>query len=230
MKLRLVTVAALFAASAFGAYYFGIAAAQYANNTPSQTQSEAVIDGLAVDLASLDLGELPEQAHYPASASVRLKLNLVKRNYGEQGLARRPFEVSIHPILKAHGQQPLAWNLHGVIKSHVTLSTAFLDFGEAPARGQTPVSRKVTATIHETNARLEATVEPKALATIDIKPVEGSDNQFAVLVTPDPNLPVGGFSGKVHIELRARAGQNLPGVILPSLARCNRKFGQSPRC
>jgi hypothetical protein len=122
MKARLVTVAVLFVASAFGAYYLGIVAAQYASNTPPPVPHEAVIDGLAVELPSLDLGEVPEQADYPcqfaiqnrnnapveifdiavscscveeveprnlklepgASASVRLKLNLAKRNYSEQ--------------------------------------------------------------------------------------------------------------------------------------------------
>src|ERR1700676_1096969 len=105
---------------------------------PPAVPRDAVIDGLAVELASLDLGEVAEQTDYSyqfdiqnrnnsptaifdiavscscaegvepraltiqpgATATIRLKLNLVKRNYGEQELARRPFAVAIHPVLK----------------------------------------------------------------------------------------------------------------------------------
>jgi hypothetical protein len=149
------------------------------------------------------------------TATVRLKLNLAKRNYGEQALTKRPFEVTIRPVLKASSGQPGSWRLHGIIESRVTLDTLFLDFGDAPVRGQPPISRKVVATVHVPDASLEASVASESMATVAVKRVNGSTMQFELTVAPAPTLPLGPFSCEINVSLITKDGARLSGVVLP---------------
>ncbi len=152
-----------------------------------------------------------------ATAAIRLKLDLAKRTSSERGRSKRPFEVEIRPLQKVQTTQP-GWRLHGVIKSRVTLDTLSLDFGDSAVRGQPPLPRKVTATVHVADASLRAKVVPD-LATIRVSPSVGSANQFDLMLAPRPTLPVGTFSCKVHLDLVTKEGEVLPGVILPVTGR-----------
>jgi len=148
------------------------------------------------------------------TAMLRLKVNLAKRYPSERGLVNRPFEVEIRPIQKTPAPKQSGWRLHGTIKSRITLDTQWLDFGDAPVHGQSPVARKVIATVHVPGTSLAASIKPD-IATVKVKAMDGSNDQFELVVTPHPTLPVGPFSGNIQVDLIANDAARLPGVVLP---------------
>jgi hypothetical protein len=250
MKLRLCSAMLLLPAFGFGAYYLGSNMGRIATDSPAP--SVQAIDGLAVDAAALDLGEVWEQSDYiydlvihnqsettaeifdfavscgcvdsiepralsirpGATAKARMKLNLAKRSFEERGQSKRSFNVDIQPLRKEIAKPQSAWRLHGVIRSRVTLDALSLDFGEEAVRGQPPLERKVMATVHVADSSLRARAIPD-LATVRISPAKGSTSRFELGIAPRPTLPAGSFSCKLHIDLVAENGRQLPGAVLP---------------
>jgi hypothetical protein len=188
----------------------------YQLNIQNRTAKPAEILDLPVSCGCVEGVEPRRLTIAPgATAAVRLKLNLGKRNYGEQALTKRPFEVTIRPVLKGSSGEPGSWRLHGIIESRVTLDTLFLDFGDAPVRGQPPISRKVVATVHVPDATVEASVAAESVATVTVKRVNHSPMQFELTVATAPALPLGPFSSEIKVALITKDGARLSGIVLP---------------
>jgi hypothetical protein len=149
---------------------------------------------------------------------VDVALDLTHRAPGEIGLVEREFAEEITPVFdkgKYHGH---GWRLHGISKSRITLDTLSVDFGEAPVRGQSPVPRKVLATVHVPIDHLEVTTET-TIATVKVEHHKNHANTFELSISWNPALPVGLFKSQARIELITPAGERLRGAILPISGR-----------
>ena len=259
MTLRTIVLAILVPISCLAAYLLG--ANWLGINSggspkfPSPTPRFHVIDGLAVENAALDLGEIWEQTEYVhelvirnqnpvteeiqdilpscgclsveprtlnipsgGTATVRLKIDLASRKPGEIGLANRPFVVEIWPIRKRSPERREGWQVHGIIRSRVTLDILALDFGDEPVCGQPPLSRKVIARIHVPDVKLQVKAAP-AHVTVEARPHLGSGDAFELTIAPKSLLEAGPFRCKVSLDLITDSGKRLSGVILPVSGR-----------
>lgn len=259
MKRRMIGVLAFILATCLGAYgvgaYFLRGDSASSPNPPLPTPKYQVIDGLAVETAALDLGEVWEQPEYVhelvihnqspvtkeiqdilpscgcssvepralkipsgGEAIVRMKIDLAFRRPREMGLARRPIVVEIWPVGKSSAPRREGWQVHGIIKSRVTLDTAALDFGDEPVRGQSPLSRTAIAKVHIPDTKLQVKAVPPHV-TIASRPQNGSADEFELTIAPKPLLEAGSFRCKVKVDLVTAAGARLSGVVLPVSGR-----------
>lgn len=145
-------------------------------------------------------------------------VDLTYRVPGEIGLSERKFEITIIPVFVQGMPVGRGWTLHGLSKSRVTLDTLSVDFGESPVYGQTPVPRKVLATVHVPVDRIEVTTNP-SVATVKVERHKSRANTFALSIAWNPDLPAGPFQCQANIELIDPSGERLRGIKLPIAGR-----------
>lgn len=148
------------------------------------------------------------------TATVDLTLDLTHRTYSDAGQARRPFEVTISPVLNPKVRPRLGWKLHGTIVSRITLDKLAVDFGERPVHGGTPVTLNVLAAVHVPCQRLEAVVKPE-VATANVIPQQGENTKYEIVLAANPHLPPGKFQTDVKIFAVSPTGEKALGVTLP---------------
>jgi hypothetical protein len=143
-----------------------------------------------------------------------LKLDLTHRTFSESGLGSRPLALTIQPVLAGGRKRSRGWQLHGTVKSRVTLDTRAIHFGERPIHSQPPVTQKVLATVHVPCRRLEVTVKSEvAAATVNRR--SDDEGRFEIIIAVNPALPPGYFHTDAQISLVTPAGERCPGFTLP---------------
>ncbi len=148
------------------------------------------------------------------TATLQLRFDVTHRAPVEIGLDRRQFHQELRPVFRDIGVSRSGWLMRGIVRSRVTLDTAFVQFGEEPVQDQPPASRKLVATVHVPAERLEATVDPP-MATVEVIRRTSSPARFDLSVTPQPALPPGSFQGNLVLNLRSAGGERLPGLTVP---------------
>jgi hypothetical protein len=146
------------------------------------------------------LGIEPVSPVVPANGSIplRVKIDLTRRLPYAWGVERRPFTLTVHPIVTQAGVAPSGWEFTAVVRSRVTLSDLRLEFADKCTHAGPVITRKVEATAHLLVASLETMVQPR-IADVQIKPILGPPGKYDIIVMPDPKLPVGPFSFEILI-------------------------------
>lgn len=248
MRIRWLIAIAILVCSFAVAYLCGLAARE---SKQPQPPTEAVIDGLAVAAADLDVGEVweekgvtwrlpirnrteatieirdfatscdctevkPRKLSLPAgqAATIDLTFDLTHRFYSDSGLAQRPLAVTIRPIIANSRPRGPGWQLHGTIKSRITLDTSAVDFGEQPIHGQTPVTQKVHATVHVPCRRLHVALK-RDVATVMVTRQKGDETRFELAISPNPALEPGRFKTDAKISVESPTGERELAIILP---------------
>lgn len=148
------------------------------------------------------------------TATVSLTINLLNRHPGEYGMDRRALEILLQPVTAEGFPGRAGWKMRGTIQSRVTLNTQAVHFGDQPIHGQTPVSRRVLATVHVPCQRLEVAANPLVIRA-NVNRVEGRDSQFEILLSPNPAMPPGKFQTSAEIKVVTPAGDVLLAFELP---------------
>jgi hypothetical protein len=159
----------------------------------------------------------PRSLTVPAhqTKTVQLTLDLTNRSEAETGLQSRLFLNEITPQLeKGKFPHEPGWQLHGLVRSRITLDNLAVHFGEAPVHGQASVPYRVLAKVHVATEKLEITVHPD-LALVQVRRRDDDPSQFEISVAPRSDLPVGRFEGRVKIDLLTPSGDRLSGISLP---------------
>jgi hypothetical protein len=223
----------------FGVAYWG---GLYARKWRQPTD-QAVVEGLMVPTASLDIGEVWEETDFVwrlpirnltsdtieirkfgsscgctaieppklsiqpgETATVQLTIDLTHRSSAEKGQAQRPFTVSVHPITPRTRRGGLGWQLHGTVRSRVTLDAKSVHFGDQPVHGQPAATRQVLGTVHVPCQDLEVTVNP-LVATATVKRRKDDPAQFEISIAVNPELPPGNFQTDAKISLVSAEGK-----------------------
>jgi hypothetical protein len=141
----------------------------------------------------------PSTVVVPARSSVplRVKMDLTHRRLHFSTLERRPFSLTVHPLVLQAGIVSNGWEFNGVIRSRVGLSDTRLEFGDQCTHDGPAFTRKVRATAFH-GATLETVAQPK-LAKVQLTPVAGKPGEYEIRITPDPKLPYGAFRFDVPI-------------------------------
>ncbi len=155
----------------------------------------------------------PRSLNVPAgqTAKVHLTLDLSKRTPWSLGVAERPLNLQVFPVLGPQGPSADAWVLVGKIHSRVTLDAQTLEFGDAPVQGQTPVVRKVAATAHVPIRELAVEARPP-LADIQMSRDSADPSKYVLAVSPKPTLPPGRFQFELIVDAVGPEGERLPGA------------------
>jgi hypothetical protein len=158
----------------------------------------------------------PRSLTIPAgtTATLNLTFDLTHRLLQDMGQERRPFAISLHPILARGRPRGPGWQVHGTVKSRVTLDTLAVDFGERPVHGKPSVARKVLAAVHVPVESIEVKLN-SAIATALVARRKGSGAQFEIAIKPNPDLSPGTVLTQAEINVRTPTGERLRGATLP---------------
>lgn len=246
MFARWLTAVAILGISFGLAYWGGLFARKW-----RQPSDQAVVEGLMVPVANLDIGEVWEEKDFVwelpirnlardtieirkfanscsctaiepprltiqpgETATVKLTIDLTHRSYAESGLVQRPFTLSVHPITRQTRHNGSGWQIHGTIRSRVTLEAKSLHFGDQPVRGQPTVTRQVLATVHVPCQGLKVTVNP-LVATATVNRREDDPKRFEITIAVNPELPPGNFQTEAQISVVNPSGKRELAFILP---------------
>ncbi len=157
----------------------------------------------------------PRSLSIPAgeTATVQLTIDLTHRSLSEYGMERRPFAVSIQPIAPGIRCGGGSWQLHGIVRSRVTLDRQNVHFGDQPIHGQPAAALQARATVHVPCQRLEVVVNPLvAAATVKQR---GDETQFDITIAANPDFPPGSFQTNAEIYAVAPSGKRALAATLP---------------
>jgi hypothetical protein len=144
-----------------------------------------------------------------------LTLDLTHRAASELGASRRPFRVAFYPLIQNTDQRESSkWELHGTIKSRVTLDTPTIHFGSQPICGEKPASQRLLATVHVPCKGLEVNVDPR-VATVTVKRLAVNSDRFEVIIFNNPSLAPGNFHVDATIDVEESTGGRIMAVRLP---------------
>jgi uncharacterized protein DUF1573 len=179
------------------------------------TSNKIEIDDFALSCGCVDIGPKPVIIQPGETSELHLTVDLTEqRRLNQLGVAQRQFAVQITPIQKK-GAWPLErWNLHGLVKSRVTLDKFGVSFGEQPIKGENPPAQTVLATTHVPYRKLEPSFNSRILS-VQVVPQRDQQNQVALIVPPNPSLPAGPFTSDLTLVVIGEAGERLPGVTIP---------------
>lgn len=141
--------------------------------------------------------------------AVRVTIDLTHRYPYQFGIDRRELSLGLHPTVADRGAAAGGWTLTGVVKSRVSLDGRGLEFADLCGRGGPAVTRAMRATAHVPLAALTATA-PADRAKVEVRPVPGKPDQYAVRVTPHPDLPLGPFRFPVALTATLPDGRTVP--------------------
>lgn len=144
-----------------------------------------------------------------AAQRVRVTIDLTHRFPYQYGAGRRELALALSPTLADRGAAAGAWTLTGVVKSRVSLDGRGLEFADRCGQGGPPVTRAMRATAHVPLAGLTASSPPDR-ASVEVRPVAGMPDQFAIRVTPHPDLPLGPFRFPVAVSATLPDGRSVP--------------------
>lgn len=148
------------------------------------------------------------------TATVQLTIDLTHRSYSEEGIARRSFALSVQPVTSHTRKGGFGWQIHGTIRSRVTLEARTVHFGEQPVHGQPAASRLVFARVHVPCQGLDVAVDPR-IASAVVKRGEDDPNRFEITIAVNPELSPGIFETDVKISVVELSGRSEPAVTLP---------------
>lgn len=149
-----------------------------------------------------------------ATSTVKLTIDLAHRSHAEAEFAQRPFAVSVQPVTSRTRAGGVGWQIHGTIRSRVTLDTKSVHFGDRPIHGRPAVTRKVLATVHIPCQDLEVSVNP-AIATATVKRRNDDPPRFEITISVNPDLPPGYFQTQAKLSVVAPNGKRELASILP---------------
>lgn len=148
------------------------------------------------------------------TTTVQLTIDLTHRSSAETGIALRPLTISVNPITPRSRSGGLGWQLHGTVRSRVTLDPKTVHFGDQPARGQPAVTRQVLATVHVPCQDLKVTVNPH-IATATVERRQSDPAQFEITIAVNPELPPGNFHTDAKINVVTPSGKAEFTLLLP---------------
>ena len=148
------------------------------------------------------------------TATVNLTIDLMHLSDAVAGVARRPFALSVQPVTSLTRQGGFGWQIHGTVRSRVTLDAKTVHFGDQPIRGQTAVTRQVLATVHIPCQGLKVAVNP-LVATVTVNRREDAPERFEITVAANPNLPPGNFQTDAKINVVEPNGKHTLAFMLP---------------
>lgn len=148
------------------------------------------------------------------TATVALTIDLTHRSSTEEGLSRRPFALSIQPVTLRSRRDGSGWQLHGAIRSRVTLDAKNVHFGEQPIHGQPAVRRELLATVHIPCRDLEVAVDSLVASAI-VKRRADDSTRFEITIAANPELPPGSFKAEAKIHVVEPSGERELACTLP---------------
>lgn len=148
------------------------------------------------------------------TAMVNVNIDLTHRLAGEYDLDRRFVELSIRPITRRSRRDDLAWQLHGIVFSRVTLDAQTVAFGEQPIHGQTSAKRRLLATVHVPCQQLDVSMNP-LIGTANVKRLEDVPNRFEITIAVNPSLQPGNFQTEAKISVIGLNGERALAFTLP---------------
>jgi len=246
MNARWLIAAAILGGSFGVAYWGGLYARKW-----RQPSDQAMVEGLMIPAANLDIGKVWEEKEFvwslpirnlsgdtieirkfisscgctaikPAKLSIQpgelaiveLTIDLTQRSFAEEGLALRPFGISIHPITSRSRPGGPGWQIHGTVHSRATLDAKSVHFGEEPVRGQPALKRRVLATVHVPCQDLQATVNP-LVATASVERRKDDPSRFEITIAVNPDMPPGKFQTNAQISVVTSSGERELAFRLP---------------
>jgi hypothetical protein len=159
----------------------------------------------------------PSRLTIPAgeTRTVNLLIDLTHRRVEEYALERRPITISIQPITSAARRvNPAAWQIHGIVRSRVTLDAQTVHFGHQAVRGEPAVKRRVLATVHVPCQLLDVRVNP-LVATATIKRRQDDPQRYEITIGVNPELPPGNFQTNAKISVVGPNGDSELAFTLP---------------
>ncbi|HTU92028.1 MAG TPA: DUF1573 domain-containing protein [Gemmataceae bacterium] len=134
-----------------------------------------------------------------SKAEFAAHLNLTPRHPYQLGVAQWPVSVRVDPVFKGDFTPTPGWEVKGVVRTRVSISTAKLAFADRCAHGGTSVWQKVRAKAHVPLKSLRASVTPQS-AALRVESSAASPEDYLVFVSPNPSLPIGRFHFEVHLQ------------------------------
>lgn len=130
----------------------------------------------------------------------------------ERGVSHWPKTVQIDPVFKENLVPIPGWRLKGVVRNRIGIDTAQLSFADLCIHGGPAITRKVRAKNYLSGQTLTATIKPE-WGKVKIEN-SGIADEFLVLVTPSPSLPIGPFRFDVPLSVQTTEEEKFPGPIL----------------
>lgn len=126
-------------------------------------------------------------------------LDLTRRLPYQMGVARRTVTVRLDPVFEGDFAPTPGWEVKGIALSRVTLSTPTLAFEDRCAHQGPRVWQKVRAKAHVPVKSLRASVTPNS-AEVRIKASADTPEDYFILISPNPSLPIGRFRCEVQLQ------------------------------
>ena len=183
-------------------------APEYTATVSLRNTSDIAIDISKFGTSCVCSGIEPASVVVPAHGSVplRVKLDLTHRMPHMAEQERRPFSVTVHPLVMQTGVASNGWEFTGGVRSRVGLSHSRLEFGDRCTHAGTPVTRKVRATVFDARTTLEVDMK-SSLATVRLTGVAERAGEYEIDITPRANLAVGPFRFDVPLVVVSPDGE-----------------------
>ncbi len=133
-------------------------------------------------------------------AEFAAKLDLTRRSPHQRGLARRSVMVQLNPVFEGDFAPTPGWEVKGTVLSRITISTPQLAFEDRCAHMGPRAWQKVRAKAHVPLKTLQATAPPNS-AEVRVNPSNDNPEDYLILISPNPALPLGPF--RFEVQLRA---------------------------
>jgi len=178
----------------------------------NRTQESIKVDGFSSSCTCASIE--PRSLTIPAGECrrVRLTLDLTRKVHSVEE-PTNTFTVEIIPFVKSSRSRTRGWQVHGVVKSRVTLNASSMDFGEEAVQGEPFPRRKVEALAHVPCGSLVTSAQPDIVA-VDVVRVGDDSKRFEVYIAPKPDLKPGPFRSWVNLEVISSDGKRLSGAKL----------------
>lgn len=167
----------------------------------------------------------PRKLTIPPSqtAELAVTLDLTHRLPYQVGLAQWPVSVKFNPVFQGDFSSTPGWEIKALVRSRVSLDCTQIPFMDQCTHLGPSVARKVRARAHVPVERLKVSALPN-MANVRVEAVHGSPDEYQIVVSPNPRLPVGPFSFDVEVravtldgEVHRCASIEASGEMQPSL-------------
>lgn len=132
-------------------------------------------------------------------AELTAYLDLIHRLSYQMGVSSWPISVRLNPVFEGDFASTPGWEVKGVVRSRVSISTANLAYEDRCSYGGPRVWRKVRARAYVPLKALKATVVPRS-AEVRVEPSAETPGDYLVFVAPNPSLSIGRFHCKVQLQ------------------------------
>lgn len=144
------------------------------------------------------------------TGTVSVVIDLTKRAAVHSGVSRRQFSLRIDPVFAGDFAPTPGWLVTAEVLSQVTVDVTEVGFAESCVHQAEPASRRVRVATHTPLRKLDVEVLPASTGTASLVPT--GPEQYSLVISPSPALPVGPFRFTVWVRPTGTNGQSLTGI------------------